>query len=355
MKNLNVTKKYSLTAQTLLVAAILFVVSPVFVLADPIEVGGNEPSAIEVGGNEPFVSNPRNYSTGGSVSVSSNYPTAFTVSSGGFSGGNSASASSYPYSSYYYVSSGSFYGGSVYSPSYSYPVAPTITVTSGGYSGGDSISTSSYSYPVAPTITVTSGGYSGGDSTSAQSYSYPTAPALTVSSGSYSENGYTPYSYNNYNNYMPLTQNPTPNQVLAYSETPNLTSVALSDVPYTGAGNVLKVILFTLTLILWSIFITYIFLKRKEKNQEVFAVATNEAKISNIVSYKIENQIASDNKALENIENYARAKKILFSTSASAKILKLERLNQINPSVLINKISRNDWVCIGESDLEKYL
>ncbi|MFA6226913.1 MAG: PKD domain-containing protein [Candidatus Paceibacterota bacterium] len=60
-------------------------------------------------------------------------------------------------------------------------------------------------------------------------------------------------------------------QVLAYSETnPLVSSVYLSQIPYTGAGDILKVLLFITALTLWSGLIAYSSLKRREKHHQMY-------------------------------------------------------------------------------------
>jgi hypothetical protein len=306
MKNINITKKYALIGQTLLVAAVLFVATPA--LADPIDVSYGNPIDVSYG-------NPIDVSYGNPIDVS--YGNPIDVS----------------------------YGNPTYtSPSYA-------TVSSGGFSGGFS-SYVSRSYGSAPNFTVSNGGFSGGNSNLAVG-NYPSAPTSPISSGGFSGgnvlNNYVPN-----NTYFPTQTYFPNNQVLAANDTPNLSSVYLSDVPYTGAGDVLRVILFTLALILWSALLAYLILRKRQNGEEVFVSVTNGLEIKKD-SFGISNQIASDSLALEDIENYARENKVLLSTSASTKLLKLERLNQINSKDLINKMPKEDWVCIGESDLEKYL
>ncbi len=311
MENLNITKKYTLISQALLVIAIFFVASPALAQNDPMDLSYGNPMDLSYGNSMDLsYGNPMDLSSGGNESPVIN-PSFAIVPGTNFSGGYSG------------------YG------SYSYGLLPNLTTYDGGFSGG-SPANPRYNYPSAPTTAISNGGFSGGNSTNVAS-NYPLVQSSTVSSGG--------------NNYIPLTQSYFPNnQVLAANDTPNLSSVYLSDVPYTGAGDVLKVTLFTLALILWSGFIAYVILKKRQNNQEVFAsvVNTDETQSNPF-------NMSSDNKALENIENYARENKVLLSTSASVRLLKLERLNQINANDLIAKISKDEWVCVGESDLEKYL
>jgi len=143
---------------------------------------------------------------------------------------------------------------------------------------------------------------------------------------------------------------PIQNQVLAYSNTnPNLSSVYLSDIPSTGFNDVAKTALFMLALILWSSILAYMFLKNKataevlvpEKSSADFELA--QAKIS------------KDEEDIKQIEDYARTRKVLLSSEASISLLKLSKLKKIDAAETIRKMTKKDWVAIGENDLEKYI
>ncbi len=143
------------------------------------------------------------------------------------------------------------------------------------------------------------------------------------------------------------------NQVLAYTQTnPYVSSVYLSEVPYTGAGDTIKVILFTLALILWSTLIAYFLLKKRETQIIPVAVASE-----NVIS----TEVHADTRAMSQIEDYARMNNIIISQGAVINLLKAKRLNDINVSETIRNIasektnSEGEWVTIGESDLEKYI
>ncbi|MFA6430384.1 MAG: PKD domain-containing protein [Candidatus Paceibacterota bacterium] len=143
------------------------------------------------------------------------------------------------------------------------------------------------------------------------------------------------------------------NQVLAYTQTnPYVASVYLSDVPYTGAGDTMKVVLFTLSLILWSTTIAYFLLKKKEA-QEVPVVIASE----NVIS----TEVHADTKAMSQIEDYARMNNIIISQGAVINLLKAKRLNDTNISETIRNVassktnSQGEWITISEGDLEKYI
>jgi len=352
MENTNITKKYTQIGKGLLVIAVLFAISPAMVFAEnePIDAsyenyGNPIDASYENYGNPIDVSyenygNPIDVSSGGTINSNST-PSSVRVTSGGVSGGASnVTPSNFTPVSASTPSSGGFSGGFSSVTSSNFPSASVSTPSSGGFSGGASSVTPS-NFTQVSASTPSSGGVSGGSS-NVTPFNFPLVSTQPVVSGG-TQN-------------IPLLS-PTyfpNNQVLALNDTPNLSSVYLSDVPYTGAGDTIKVILFTLSLILWSIVLTYAILKRKENEQEAFAMVANVQDGQNS-SFYMPSQIASDEQALKDIENYARENKILFSTSASTKLLKLERLNQINANDIISKIAKEDWVCVGEADLERYL
>ncbi len=246
--------------------------------------------------------------SGGYVDVPTSGGYIDTPTSGGYYGGSYGGGYSYPYSSYGYGSSahaGGYYGGVPATPSFYVPSGQSA-VSSGGFYGGTVASYSTY----IPQVTTT---------------------------------------------YVP----PVQNQVLAFNDTPTLTSVALSDVPYTGAGDVLKVILFATALTVWSMFMALMFLKRKAKRMETFAfsnaVEEKEPVQKNAYSENFSNSANSDTEALDNLGNYARAKKVLLSSDASVKLIKLQRLEHVNVAKIINKISGGEWIAVGEKDLALYM
>ena len=155
------------------------------------------------------------------------------------------------------------------------------------------------------------------------------------------------------------TPTPIQNQVLSYTDTktsPTLDSVYLSDVPYTGLADSLPMIIFILALTLWSGTLAYIFLKRKIDSQNILSTANvntvdleNEKNDSMTSSFMC--QIADDNSDINKIEEYARNNKIILSSDASAKIVKLVRLGKINASEYIRNYAKGEWRAIGEGDI----
>ncbi|MFA5651752.1 MAG: hypothetical protein WC933_00080 [Candidatus Paceibacterota bacterium] len=234
-----------------------------------------------------------------------------------------------------------------YAQSTYYPTTMS-QVYSGGYSLGTSYRTPSTYYSYGQPSTVVSGGFSAPPSYYVQPPTYYVQPS-TVTSGSF--NGASPTYYT-----QPVTQY-VPNQVLAYTDTnPSLDSVYLSDIPATGFEDTLPMIIFISSLVLWSAILAYVFLKRKIEAQTIFASAyVNKAEAKgtdNSVVSEFMNQIASDNSDISKVEEYARTNKILLSGDASAKIVKLSRLGQINASDYIRGIATGEWIAIGEAQIK---
>jgi len=266
--------------------------------------------------------------------ISYYYPNTYTtVTSGGYyGGGNSGGNYYYPGSSI--VTSGSFSEGTTQiAPPFVYQQA-TSTVTTGSFLGG--ISSSTATYYVSPPSTVTSGGFS--EVSPIYSYIQPT----------------TYYSY-----YNQPTAQIIPNQVLAYTDvspTLALDSVYLSDIPSTGFEDYAGTIIFISILVSWSSILAYIFLKRKIESQEIFANAyatkTEKNDIKDFITSNFTNQIISDNADISKVEEYARMNKILLSSDALIKLIKLSRLGQINVFEYIRGVAIGEWKSIGENQIK---
>ena len=185
------------------------------------------------------------------------------------------------------------------------------------------------------------------------STNYPNQPSNQTA-------GYNTYQTYYYPQPTYYTQSvPVQNQVLSYTDTnPSLDSVYLSDVPYTGLADSLPMIIFILSLTLWSGILAYVFLKRKIASQTVLvgAYVNNETKKENKINHSVTsgfmNQIVSDNSDINKVEGYARMNKVLLSSDASAKIVKLVRLGKINASEYIRSIATGEWKAIGEGDIK---
>ena len=140
------------------------------------------------------------------------------------------------------------------------------------------------------------------------------------------------------------------NQVLSYNDSnTKLVAVYLSDVPYTGFDDVARIILFISALILWSAFLSFIFLKRKTI-EGVYVQA--ETKLKNNTE-KL--NISIDDRNIKQIEDYARSCKVLLSSDAVIRIFKLVKTEKINSLELIKKMSKEDWTAVGEMDIEKFI
>jgi hypothetical protein len=242
------------------------------------------------------------------------------------------------------VTSGSYSGGNYYYP-YSY--SGSRWVTSGGYSVGGSSYVTPPIYNYSQSGTVTSGDYSGGNSTYVEPTTYNYYQSNTVTSGGYS--GLNPVYYTQTTTY--------PNQVLAYTDTnPSLDSVYLSDVPYTGFEDYFGILAFISTLVSFSAILAYVFLKRKIESETIFAKAyENKTEIKNessdSVTSSLMNQIVFDNSDISKVNDYARMNKVLLSSDAAAKIVKLKRLGQMNASEYIKSIATGEWIAIGENQI----
>ncbi|MFH1607418.1 MAG: hypothetical protein ABIC91_08780, partial [Nanoarchaeota archaeon] len=191
---------------------------------------------------------------------------------------------------------------------------------------------------------VTSGSYVGGVSTYVPGGNYSTPEWGRVTSGSYTGG----------NHYVPPTSTYYPNQVLAYTDTnSNLDSVYLSDIPSTGFADYYGTLIFISILISWSAILAYIFLKRKIKSETMPAVAyINKTKINDSVNSNVANQIVSDNTDISKVEEYARMNKVLLSSDASIKLVKLFRLGKINVSDYIRSVATREWIAIGENQIK---
>ena len=222
-------------------------------------------------------------------------------------------------------------GYSTYYPTSYYVPTSGWTVTSGSFTAGNNYQAPATLY-VPPVSTVTTGSFNGGSNP----YYYYTQPTPTY---------YT----------QPTT---VPNQVLAYTDTnpnPGLDSVYLSDVPYTGLNDYLPIIGFISALLIWSSVLAYMFLKRKMEGEVVFAKANAKIadlkKVSDVSTSTLMEKIEADNSDISKVEEYARLNKVLLSSDALAKIVRLSRLGRINASDYIRSVSTGEWVAIGENQI----
>jgi len=288
-----------------------------------------------------------------------NYNTPNTVTSGGFSTSNDVTTQPYgnydittqPYGSYDVTTQpyGSYNTNPVSTAQNTSDYPNNYAVTSGGYYGGNYSGYSNYSYYPYSSL-VTTGGFTAGPVTPSTQQTY------TPYDGTVSTGGFT----GGYQTYYPVTYSSQPviqNQVLAYTDTnPSLSSVYLSDVPYTGLADSLPIIIFISSVLLWSGVLAYKLVQRKIESQLVLAGAhINVSKVKNTESSHITNfmkQIKSDSSDISKVEDYARINKILLSSDAAAKIVKLVRLGKINASEYIRSVATGEWIAIGEKDIK---
>ncbi len=244
---------------------------------------------------------------------------------------------------------GSSYSGTTYTPSYSY--SPSY-YSSGGYYAN------SYNLNVS---------YSGHVSVPSSISTVPNPmnvhisdPVIPSTGGSVNSNLLSVTIPNNYNGYsqtyyynQPVTQ-VIPNQVLAYTDTNlALDSVYLSDVPYTGFTDILPIMIFIFSLLLWSGILAFVFLKKRFSSQIALEkVSTNQTTVDSTKTSKLINQINSDNSDIGKVEEYARINKVLLSSDAAIKLVKLSRLGQIRVSDYIRSVATGEWVAIGENQIK---
>jgi hypothetical protein len=73
------------------------------------------------------------------------------------------------------------------------------------------------------------------------------------------------------------------------------------------------------------------------------------------VSNEFIGTITSDTKDLSFVEEYARMKKVILSSDASVKLVKLQRLGKGSAVEIIDTLSGNEWTAVGENDIESAL
>ncbi len=273
------------------------------------------------------------------------YPYSSTVTSGSFSGGNT-----YIVPPVYYVSSSTVVSGSYYVPN-NYPFDSQLN----GSCGAGVTNTA-----VGGTVTWTASA-SGGNGF----YNfYWTGDEGLGSSGqavakTYGFSGVKNATVTITSNGQSITRTCSVNvgvgnQVLAYTDTnPNLQSVYLSDVPYTGAGDVAKVIGFVSMLVLWSLVLAYVFLKRKTANESMLVAVASEGTPAKQAA--MTKTLDLDAAAMDAISEYARESKVVLSSDALIGLTKLSRLGKVNAKAVVTKMSQNQWVTVGEADLAKFI
>ncbi|MFH1626942.1 MAG: hypothetical protein ABH971_02495, partial [bacterium] len=212
-----------------------------------------------------------------------------------------------------------------------------------------------YTQPISYTTTGTT-------YTNLPTYYHYTQPTYTTTGTNYVN----PPIYYYQSDYHQPSPQIIPNQVLSYTDIktePKLDSVYLSDIPNTGFENYFGTIIFICLLMSWSAVLAYLFLKRKIETQIVFITEnadergfetqmnTNNAGTNDLINSNFINQITSDNSDISKVEEYARINKILFSSDAIMKLIKLSRLGQINVSEYIRSIATGEWIAMGEEQI----
>jgi hypothetical protein len=97
-------------------------------------------------------------------------------------------------------------------------------------------------------------------------------------------------------------------------------------------------------------------LKRKIGSESVFATVSNSIfktkDTDTSVTSNLLNKMVSDSADITKVEDYARMNKVLLSSDASAKIVKLSRLGKINASEYIRGIATGEWVAVGDEKIK---
>jgi len=342
MKNIKNTTKYFKALGIILIAVFFVVALPVRTFADDSDGYQDVGTYDGVGstGSSDGYQDVGTYDGVGSTGSSDGYQDVGTydgVGSTGSSDSSSDEPDTYTYTTTYTPAT----------PSYSYDdtYGTTYTPYNSYYSNPVSVGYSNYPVTVTQPVQIQQ----------PVVYTEPVTPTTyytqpEVASTYYAQQPTTYYS-------EPATT-ADPNQVEAYTDTPNVSSVYLSDVPYTGFEDYEGIIIFISILVLWSAILAYIFLKRKINEQNSLAVAyvkntTDANDLSNdSVASDLLSKIASDNSDIIKVEEYARTNKVLLSSDASAKLVKFSRLGQINVSDYIRSIATGEWTAIGENQIK---
>ena len=165
------------------------------------------------------------------------------------------------------------------------------------------------------------------------------------------------------------TCNTNVSQVLAYTQTndlPTLTSVYLSEVPYTGIEDNFQLLAFLLGLIGFSALLAYLFIRRKTQEVSfeqiaISSVATGDAMTDKFVC----DRIVSDKQVFESVEDVAMNNKAIMSLGAIESIVKASRINCLDEREMTQKaidscrkdrsLNGDEWCVIGEEDIKKVI
>ena len=129
--------------------------------------------------------------------------------------------------------------------------------------------------------------------------------------------------------------------------------VSLSQVPYTGLESNIKIILFTLALILWSGVVTYIVVIRKRM---ALAPMTTSVSGSGEAQQSLRQEILmGSDRMLSNLESFARSQNVIISEEALIAIADIAGNNQKKAETLLSSLASRhstgqDWTIL---DLNK--
>jgi len=190
-------------------------------------------------------------------------------------------------------------------------------------------------------------------------------------SKSYNTPGYKTATVTIYSNGQSITRTCSTNvsQVLAFAETnklATLSSVYLSEVPYTGIEDKFQLLAFLSGLIGFSALLAFLFIRRKTQEipfeqVAIASIVTEDAMTDKFVCDRVYN----DKQAFENVEDIAINGKIIISTGAIEAVVKASRMQCIDEKELTQKVidscrrektpDKNEWCVIGEGDVRKII
>jgi len=152
----------------------------------------------------------------------------------------------------------------------------------------------------------------------------------------------------------------TVGQVLAYVS-PSLTSVYLSEIPYTGLSDLGKVWFFVMGLSLWSLGMAYFLQKRKNKLQTQKIPVIGEPSYKEEIKPTLISQNEVYSSAICAVEDCARENNAIISSEATISIAKNCLLHNGNIDLATKTIilsvreaqgtPAGEWIAIGEKDL----
>jgi hypothetical protein len=160
------------------------------------------------------------------------------------------------------------------------------------------------------------------------------------------------------------------NQVMSYTQPtyyppqqyqPSYSGVSLSQVPYTGLESNIKVILFTIALVMWSAIVTYIVILRKRSKLALATVSgatLGAASESDDAQQSLRQEIlmGHDN-MLGNLESFARSQNVIISSDALAAIADIAGNDQKKAETLLRSLANRhatsaDWTTLDLSKVQ---